>query len=221
MRHLLFLIILFLLPNIQSLAQEDWQYLFKQQYDRAVELFNHHYFNKEYQQALPHLEWMLNEKPGENASQYIMGIELYEKLAQAAEDPEEKYRYTQLALKLYDDRLHYFGETAAVETASVLNRKLQTAFKLLYQDSTRHEQLLTLSEAVLRQTGKQFAYYNFVPYAFLLSQMQKKGSIQEEKVKATVEELNNIAAYHRKGQGKSNYEEAMSKVNNMLSPQKP
>lgn len=212
MRYLLCVLTLSFLSHVKLAAQADWDYLFKEQYERAVELFNHHYYNKAYKHALPHLEWMINERPGESASQYMMGIDLYEKLAQDAEDTEEKYRYTQLALKLYDERMQHFGDTI-----TLLNRKFSTAYKLLYKDSTHYEQLYTLGKEVLEQTGQQFAYYNFVPHAFLLSQMQKKGNITEEEVKTDEVQLSTIANYHTQEQGNSWYEEAMLKVKKVLS----
>lgn len=205
------LLTLILLSYSKLVAQEDWNYLFNQQHDRAVELFNHHYYGQEYQQALPHLEWMLDEQPGKSVSQYIMGIDVYEKIARKIEDPEERYRYTQLALKLYDERIRYFGDTV-----KVLNRKLGTAYGLLYADSSYHQQLYALSKEVLERSGKEFAYYNFMPHAFLLNQMLSKGKIDEEEAKAAAEQLSRIAAYHAQGQGSNRYEEVMPKVRQIL-----
>ncbi|WPP51653.1 hypothetical protein [Catalinimonas niigatensis] len=98
MRYLLCLLILSFLSNVKLDVQTAWDYLFKEQYERAVELFSHHYYNKVCQDALSHLEWMMNERQGESASHYITGIDMHDKLAPDREDTKENIAIKSLPL---------------------------------------------------------------------------------------------------------------------------
>ncbi|MEK6476589.1 hypothetical protein WJR50_03605 [Catalinimonas sp. 4WD22] len=193
-------------------AQAEWDLLFKGDYDEAIEAYNYHFQNKEYKKALPYLEWMLSEHPDANAAQYTMGIELYEKLAEEETNTEKAFGYVQSALNLYDQRLEYFGDTI-----NTLNRKFNTAFKLLYKDSSRYEYLYSLNNDVLERTEMQYAYYNFMPYAIILQSLSKNEDVLKiEEVQAELQKLANITAYHSLSKENTPYERAFQKVKMIL-----
>lgn len=212
MRCLCVLIFLYCLSIMKVFAQAEWDLLFKGEYDEALESYNYHFQNKEYKKALPYLEWMLSEHPDANAAQYTMGIDLYEKLAEETTNTEKAFGYMQSALNLYDQRLEYFGDTI-----NTLNRKFNTAFKLLYKDSSRYEYLYSLSNDVLERTEMQYAYYNFMPHAIILQSLSKNADVLErEEVQAELQKLANITAYHSLSKENTSYEKAFQKAKMIL-----
>lgn len=212
MRCLCALILLYCLSVTKVSAQADWDLIFKGDYDEAIESYHFHFQNKEYKKALPYLEWMLSEHPDANAAQYTMGIELYGKLAEETKNTEKAFGYVQSALELYDKRLEYFGDTI-----NTLNRKFNTAFKLLYEDSSRYEYLYSLSNDVLARTEMQYAYYNFMPHAIILQSLSKdENTLEREEVQAELQKLANITAYHSQSNENASYEKAFQKVKMIL-----
>ncbi len=65
---------------------------------------------KNYEAAVPPLEWLLENAPDLNSSIYMNGADIYEELAVKETDPAKKQEYIDQSLAMYDKRLEYFGQ---------------------------------------------------------------------------------------------------------------
>jgi len=210
--HYLFggLILTFMLPAT-LLAQEDWRYLYDEQEDRAEKLFEHYYGQKDYPNALPHLEWLLDKT--QDTSYCTKGAAVYEAMSRKASDDEDALRYANLCLKMYDDFIRYSGDTIRG-----LNRKLNQAYQLFYDRADKYPALLSLSEEVMLTSDNSFAFYNFSPLVNLLLLMEKDGMVKHEKTVQTVAKLENIASAPANSQNRQ-YQLAIIRAREILRKQ--
>jgi len=65
---------------------------------------------KEYGRAIEHFEWLATNIPCLNEALYINGLKLYEALAEEEKDANNKIKYQDRVLALYDKRMSTYGE---------------------------------------------------------------------------------------------------------------
>ncbi len=92
-----------------------------------------------YKQSLPHLQWILFNVPDLNESIYINGAKIFESLAETEKDPAKKRIYEDSTLLMYDLRIKYFNDEAAV-----MNRKAYTAYGFFKDDKSKYQELFDM-----------------------------------------------------------------------------
>lgn len=79
-----------------------------------LSLYTEFYKQNDYQSALPHWKILYNRYPKSTSNIYIHGAKIYEYLIENAKTDEERDKYLDEYMKLYDQRLKYFGEKGFV-----------------------------------------------------------------------------------------------------------
>lgn len=79
-----------------------------------LSLYNEFYKQDNIESAMPHWRNVYNKYPKSTLNLYIHGANMYEKLIENASTPEEKSKYIDDLMKLYDKRIKYFGEKGYV-----------------------------------------------------------------------------------------------------------
>lgn len=75
-----------------------------------LSLYTEFYKQNDYQSALPHWKILYNNFPKSTSNIYIHGAKIYEYLIENAKTDAERDKYLDDYMKLYDQRLKYFGE---------------------------------------------------------------------------------------------------------------
>lgn len=144
--------------------------------EEKIALYTDALKSNNYQEANKHLQWLLTNSPDLNPSIYINGAKIYEELAEKSQG-EERQQYIDKTLEMYDKRMEYFGETPAI-----MDRKLNTAFKLMYRDNSKHAELYEMFQQSFNKYGSKSAYYNILPYMNLARLNYKAGNISSDDV---------------------------------------
>lgn len=79
-----------------------------------LSLFTEFYKQDNYKSALPHWKKLYNQYPRSTKNIYIRGANIYEKFIENATDPEERNKYIDQLMKIYDKRIKHFGEKGYV-----------------------------------------------------------------------------------------------------------
>ncbi len=94
-----------------------------------LSLYNEFYKQKNYESALPHWKTVYDKYPKSTINVYIHGANIYESLIEKAATPQEKDKYVDELMKVYDKRIKYFGESGYVlgrKATAWLKHKLNT-----------------------------------------------------------------------------------------------
>jgi tetratricopeptide (TPR) repeat protein len=95
-----------------------------------------------YKEALVPHHWLLSKAPSLHISLYSNGVTLYDKLATKTKDPLQKQVYIDSLMILYDLRMQYCGEEAAV-----INRKALASYRFNVTGSKANEVLAVMDRA--------------------------------------------------------------------------
>ncbi|WKN32632.1 hypothetical protein PZB74_04650 [Porifericola rhodea] len=142
---------------------------------------------KNYEAALPPLNWLFENAPNLNSSIYINGADIYEELALKTKEPQKKQEYIDKTLSMYDQRIEHFGGEV-----NVLNRKASTAMKLMYSNKSNYDQLYDIYKETLDVSGDKFAYYNVTPYMNIAKVQYERGKFEAEDVIGIYDQLSEI-----------------------------
>lgn len=180
--------------------------------DPQLQRFNEAYHSQQYRTAATyHLE-LLRERPD---SPYLLrcGTDIYQQLAQQTDDAYRKLELTNMMLALYEERIRVTGDTVAL-----LNRKINTAFMVLYPLPTYYRELLRLSQKDMQRLGSQIAPYNLMPYASLVCQLYQSGELDRRTVVQTQQWVKDIVAIHppQSSPESYDYQQAEEKVLSMM-----
>jgi len=193
----------------QGFAQQDWQYLYEEQEGRAEKLFAHYYARQAYQEALPHLEWLLDHRS--EAVYHQRAVVVYKHLHEQAEYVSDQLRYAQLSLRQFDALMRY-----REDTVKLLNQKLHHAYQLFYDCPEQYNFLWQLSREVLTASDSRFAPYNFTPYVRLVRLMIRSGNATEVGLEELVVRLEDIAQAHGQEEYTA-YQEAIKQVKKIVA----
>ncbi|MBA4053232.1 MAG: hypothetical protein C0490_00825, partial [Marivirga sp.] len=108
-------------------------------------------------QAQGPLNWMLANAPQLHSSLYIIGADIYDKLAGAEKDAARKKVYIDSLMIVYDMRIKNCGEEA-----TVLNRKALSFVK--YSINDQPAEALTLLDKVFELNGNNVLDGTLLPY---------------------------------------------------------
>ena len=142
------------------MAQDGWKW--PEDVESAKEknaLYTDAIRSKEYNLAIEPHSWLLENCPDLNESLYINGIKLYKGLASKETDAAKKGEYQSMTMKMYDERINYFGNEG-----KVLNRKAFDAYKFYKGDRTKYQELLELFNRTFELNGEKVLDNNLAAY---------------------------------------------------------
>ncbi len=163
---------------------------------------------KKYEEALEHLDWLLENAPDLNTSIYINGQKIYDGLATKEQDAAKKAAYQEKALEMYDLRIKYFNKEA-----SVLNRKASTSYKYYRNNPEKYEEMLDLFEKALEMNGKNFYDGNTIAYMDIIRRYEKgAGDLSDEEILERYDKITEVLS-QKEG---DKIESMQSKIDEML-----
>lgn len=107
------------LESQDELIKED-----NKEYLNELSLYGQPYEQGDLESAYPHWKNVYNKFPKSHINVYIQGAKIYEYLLDNAKTDEEKDKYLDEMMKMYDNRIKYFGEEG-----NVLARKANSLLK--------------------------------------------------------------------------------------------
>lgn len=160
-------------------------------------LYTDAYKAKDFQGAVPDLEWLLEKTPHLNKSIYINGAKIYENLANLESDEAKKKILIAKTLRLYDSRIKYFNDEP-----DVLNRKVFFAYKFLKNDQSRYAELLDMFDRAYKLNGNKLFNNNIIGYMDVMRRYKAAGNeIADEEVLNRYFGISDIMK-HKEAQGK-------------------
>lgn len=127
--------------------------------------------------AVPALEWLVENTPNLNKSIYVNGAKIFETLALQEKDAVKKQEYIGKALLMYDKRIECFDKEAYV-----LNRKAFAAYKLLKGERSRYQELLDLYDRAYELNKDKLYDNNLVAYMDVMRRYKAVGNTLPDEV---------------------------------------
>ncbi len=151
-----------------------------------------------YKHSLPHLSWLLTNTPDLNESIYINGAKIYQNLAETEKDPVQKRRYEDSTLLMYDLRIKYFNEEAAV-----MNRKAYTAYGFFKDDKSRYGDLYEMYRKTFELNENNVWDQNLLSYMDVVRRHKLSGGdLSNEDILNIYDQLTGIIEF-KKSKGKN------------------
>jgi tetratricopeptide (TPR) repeat protein len=151
-----------------------------------------------YKHSLPHLQWILTNVPDLNESIYINGAKIFESLAETEKDPSQKRTYEDSTLLMYDLRIKYFNDEAAV-----MNRKAYTAYGFFKDDKSKYSDLFDMYQKTFELNKNDVWDQNLLSYMDVVRRYKLGGgNISDEEVLDIYDEIMNIIE-HKTSSGKN------------------
>lgn len=144
-----------------------------------------------YKQAVPALSWLLTHAPDLNESIYINGAKIYESLAESEKDKDKMRVYQDSAMIMYDLRVKYFDDEAAV-----VNRKAFTAYKFYKDDNDRYKELYELYQRTFELNKNEVWDQNLLSYMDIVRRYKLTGGdISDDQVLEIYDEIVEIIQF--------------------------
>lgn len=171
------------LLTLAQTAQEKEQYVMLDDFCRK----------KQYEKAIPPLNWFLKNKPSFHKNIYIKGYNLYHSLVKSTADVQRKAEYQDKALAIYDMRVKHFGEEA-----KVMNQKGHYAFFYWGSRPGKVDDLFKLYTKIVALNGNGTYFRSVSNYMYMVSQQYNKGNITGKEVVDTYDKLSGIINFNIK-----------------------
>jgi len=151
-----------------------------------------------YKETVPALSWLLINAPDLNESIYINGAKIYENLVESEKDENKKKVYQDSTIIMYDLRVKYFNDEAAV-----LNRKAFTAYKFYKDDKEKYQELFDLYKKTFELNKNNVWDQNLMAYMDIVRRYKLTGGdVSDEKVLEIYDEIVEIIQF-KINQGKN------------------
>ncbi|UXP33282.1 hypothetical protein N6H18_04875 [Reichenbachiella agarivorans] len=200
--------------NAAAIAQPGWNW--PEEVDKAKEknaLYVDAVKSKQYAVAVAPHQWLLDNCPDLNESLYINGAKIYEGLEDKESDPAKQLSYQEKALKMYDDRIKYFGDEA-----NVLNRKAFAAYKFYKGNQSKYKELLDLFDKTFDMNGVETMDNNLVAYMDVVRRYKLSGgAISDEDVIDRYGKISDVIAEKDAVKSDSKYTVYQENVDKLLT----
>jgi tetratricopeptide (TPR) repeat protein len=144
-----------------------------------------------YKETIPALSWLLINAPDLNESIYINGAKIYENLGESEKDETKKRVYQDSTILMYDLRIKYFNDEAAV-----LNRKAFTAYKFYKDDKEKYQELFELYQKTFELNKNKVWDQNLLSYMDIVRRYKLSGgNVSDEQVLEIYDEIVNIIQF--------------------------
>lgn len=166
------------------------------EYMSELSLYSEFYKQDDYDAALPHWKVVYNRYPKSHENLYIQGIKMYQSFVENADTPEEKFKYLDMLMKIYDKRIKYFnqkGYNLARKALDLLKFKLGPENNLPEEEfkETLKKGYEWMTESIEEQ-GKETEIPLLVPFMQTTRRLFKLGELPKEKVVENYELSMNI-----------------------------
>jgi tetratricopeptide (TPR) repeat protein len=197
------------LSSTQIIAQPGWNFPDNEEDSlltaEKIALYGDPIKSGDFKLALPHLQWLLIHVPDLNESLYINGAKIFEGLVETTSDPAQKRIYEDSAMLMYNLRIHYFNDEAAV-----MNRKAYTAYGFFKDDPAKYPELYDVYSKTFSLDKKEIWDQNLLAYMDVVRRFRSNGGdIPDEKVLEIYDQIIQIIDY-KKEQGEE--EEKLEKI---------
>ena len=108
--------------------------------------------NKRYDEALPHLRQLVNDRPQASVNIFKYGKLIYRNKINRSKSRDEKYAYGDSPLMMYDMQAEYFGQGGRESAADILGNKAKEV--LLYRSADREGIRNAFREAIAAADGQ-------------------------------------------------------------------
>jgi tetratricopeptide (TPR) repeat protein len=184
-----------LLGYTQIFAQAGWNFPDNEadsiQTNEKIVLYSDMMKLGNYKHSLPHLQWLLHNVPDLNESIYINGAKIFESLAETEKDPAQKRIYEDSTLLMYDLRIKYFDDEAAV-----MNRKAYTAYGFFKDDKSKYQELYDMYQRTFELNKNDVWDQNLLSYMDVLRRYKLTGgNISDTEVLDIYDEIMGIIDY--------------------------
>lgn len=200
--------------NAAANAQDGWNW--PEDVDKAKEknaLYVDAVKGEQWLVAVEPHQWLLDNCPDLNESLYINGIKIYESLADAETDPAKQLAYQEKCMKMYDDRIKYYGDEA-----NVLDRKAFDAYKFYKGNKDKYQFLMDLFAKTFELNGNKVMNNNLVAYMDVVRRYKLTGgAITDEQVIEIYGQISDIIAYKAEKSGNSKYDVYQENVDKLLT----
>ncbi len=198
---------------VSSFAQQGWNFPDNEsdsiKTNEKIVLYSDMFKLGQYERSTPHLQWLLTNVPDLNESIYINGAKIYESLAETAKDPELKRIYQDSTLMMYDLRIKYFNEEAAV-----MNRKAYTAYGFFKGDQDRYGDLYQMFKKTFELNEENVWDQNLLAYMDIVRRYKLTGGdISDDQVLSVYDQIIGVITT-KKNLGKNN--ERLSKISDNI-----
>ena len=153
----------FLTTALSTHAQNDWKWPVEEAKFKMAQEKQAYYKvlmgQDKYAEALSVLRWLYVNNAELNPSIYIDGTKCAEEVMKATNDDLRTGQLQDSALWMYDMRIKYWGNEA-----SVLDRKVYSAFKYFYKSPKRYPELIALLDITFSANGAGISTFNILPY---------------------------------------------------------
>lgn len=202
-------------------AQDPWNW--GDQVDLAKEknvLYTDAKKAKRFEEALPPLNWLLENTPDLNPSIYINGILIYEALAEQEADAAKKEEFIQKGLDLHDKRMEVYPD----DKADVIDRKATYAYKYYGKDRSKYPYLFDLYSEAFELNGAEMNSGNLVAYMLVVYKHRVAGGdLSDEDVinyYSSISEALNVQKDRVNGEKKKRYDKMLDQVDKILTATK-
>ncbi len=159
MKNLIVIIILFF-NSFSLLAQPGWNWPEnKSEAEEKNVLYTDYLKQQNCEEAVEHLNWLIDNVPNLHVSIYQNGIKIYRCLIDKEEDPIRKNELIEKSLSLFDARHKNFGREAYVK-----NRKVTFAYTFYRSDKTKYEFLYDMFNDAYTLNGNKIGNSNLVAF---------------------------------------------------------
>lgn len=199
-------------------AQNGWNW--GEQVDVAKEknvLYTDAYKAKNYQAAIPPLEWLLTNTPDLNPSIYINGVKIYQALAKKEKDATKKEEYIQRGLDLHDKRIEIYPD----DKADILDRKSIFAYSFYSKTKEKYPYLFELYSEAFELNGANMNSGNLVAYMNVVYKYRfAGGELTDEQVIEIYSAISDALEEQKSrvsGDSKKKYDNMMGNVDKLLT----
>jgi len=152
------LFVLFVSFNI--FAQPGWNWPEnKSEAEEKNVLYTDYLKQQNCEEAVVHLNWLIDNVPNLHVSIYQNGIKIYRCLIDKESDQIKKLELIYKALTLFDGRIENFGREAYVK-----NRKVTFAYTFYRSDKSKYESLFNMFKDAFQLNGNKIGNSNLVAY---------------------------------------------------------
>ena len=155
--------LIFLSSVLITRAQNDWKWPVEEAKFKMAQEKQAYYKvlmgQDKYAEALSVLKWLFVNNADLNPSIYIDGTKCAEEAMKATTDAERTNQLQDSALWMYDMRIKYWGNEA-----SVLDRKVYSAFKYFYKTPKKYPELIALFDKTYAANGAGISTFNILPF---------------------------------------------------------
>jgi len=139
-----------------------------------------------WEKAEPPLSWLIENIPYLHIGMYINGYKIYKKLEEDATDEARKQDLQDKMLKLFDNRIKYFGDEA-----ENLQRKGTKAYPfLIKRENKPYDELYELYNRIFELNGGDTYSSNMVYLIAMVKIQYKRKKLDDEEVLAHFEKVN-------------------------------